>query len=272
MPHSFQKMKNTYALITGSSSGIGLEMAKEIAKKGYNLILVSIETERLAELKSELAQEFGVKVEVLSCNLARKEAAREVYEFCKSFDIEILINNAGFFFFGQIIHADLEKAAAKVQLHVGTVSLLCSLFGKDFKEKGRGYIMNTSSMSVYKAFPSIGYYGATKAYINYFTRALRYELKYYGVKVTCLLPGATITNLYDPNVVNLELGRKTGIMLPADFVAKKAVKDMFKGKARSIPGLSTKIFVVFMKWVPEWVIYQIRSLKLVENLLAPKTK
>lgn len=263
-------MKNTYALITGSSSGIGLEMAKEIAKKGYNLILVSIETEKLQELKEELSKEYNVKVEVFSSNLARKEAAQELYDYCKPFDVEILINNAGFFFFGQIIYADLEKAANKIQLHVLTVSLLCTLFGKDFKEKGRGYIMNTSSMSIYKEFPTIGYYGATKAYLNYFTRALRYELKYYGVNVTCLLPGATITNLYDPNVVNLELGRKTGIMLPADFVAKQAVKEMFKGKARSIPGLSTKLSVMFMKILPEWVIYQIRSLKMVEKLIEPK--
>lgn len=261
-------MKNTYAVVTGSSSGIGLEMARELAQKGYNLVLISIETEKLQELQVELSKKYSVKVEILSSNLARKEAAQEVYDFCKNFDIEILINNAGFFFFGQIINADLEKAASKIQLHVLTVSLLCTLFGKDFKEKGRGYILNTSSMSAYKDFPTIGYYGATKAYLKYFTRALRHELRYYGVSVTCLLPGAIITNLYDPNVVNLELGRKSGIMLSAEYVANRAIRDMFKGKAKSIPGISTKVFVLFMKLIPDWLIYQVRSLNIVEKLIA----
>jgi short-subunit dehydrogenase len=254
-------MPETFALITGGSSGIGLEIARLLAARGYSLLLVSNQDEQLQQLKEEFFALYKVKVETLCINLARNEAAYEVFNFCrqKNIEIEVLVNNAGFFFFGQITDADITKAQAKIHLHVMTSSLLCTLFGSEMKKRKRGFILNNSSISAYKDFPGIGYYGATKSYIKSFTRSLRTELKFYGVHVTCLCPGATATNLYDPNVIDVELGKKLGIMMSAEKVAKLAVKGLFNNRAVVIPGFMTKVMLFFALLTPYWLIYEIRK-------------
>src|SRR5690554_5846223 len=198
-------MSEKFALITGSSSGIGLEIAKLLAARGYSLVPVSNQEKELNQLKAELSAQYAVRVITLNIDLARSEAASEVFDFCKqhNLEVEVLVNNAGFLFFEQITDADIVKAQAKMHLHVMTSSLLCTLFGKEMRQRKRGFILNNSSIAAYKAFPGIGYYGASKSYIKSFTRSLRTELKFYGVHVTCLCPGATATNLYDPNVIDV---------------------------------------------------------------------
>ena len=254
-------MAKTYALVTGGSSGIGLEIGKLLAAKGYPLLLVSNEEEKLLRLKVELQQQYKVPVEILPINLAQSEAAQKVYDYCKQngIEVEVLVNNAGFFFFGQITDADISRAQEKILLHVMTSSLLCTLFGKEMKKRGKGFILNNASISAYKDFPGIGYYGATKSYIKSFTRSLHTELKFYGVHVTCLCPGATATNLYDPNVIDIELGKALGIMMSAEKVAKLGVNGLFKNKAVVIPGFMTKLMLVLALLTPQWMIYEIRK-------------
>ncbi len=254
-------MPETFALITGGSSGIGLEIAKLLAARGYSLLLVSNQEEQLNQLKEELSSQHKVRVETVCINLARSEAASEVFNFCqqKNLEVEVLVNNAGFFFFGQITDADTLKAQAKIHLHILTSSLLCTLFGNEMRKRRKGFILNNSSISAYKEFPGIGYYGATKSYIKSFTRSLRTELKFYGVHVTCLCPGATATNLYDPNVIDVELGKKLGIMMSAEKVAKLGVQGLFNDKAVVIPGFMTKLMLFLALLTPQWVIYEIRK-------------
>ncbi len=254
-------MAEKFALITGGSSGIGLEIAKQLALRGYPLLLISNEEERLQQLKSELAALYKVRVEIAYFDLARNEAAKELFDFCKEkgFQIEVLINNAGFFFFGEVVDTDNVKAEKMVQLHVLTTSLLCTLFGREMKKRKRGFILNTCSIAAYKHFPGIAYYGSTKAYIKSFTRSLRHELKYYGVNVTGLFPGATATALYDPTVIDVELGIRLGIMMRAQSVAKKGVQGLFNNKAIIVPGLTTKLMLLFAWFTPHWIIYQIRK-------------
>lgn len=254
-------MLTNYALITGGSSGIGLEIAKQLAARGYPLLLVSNQQKELQQLQEELADHYQVDVQTFCINLATTEAAHQVFAYCQeqNLQVEVLVNNAGFFFFGQIIDADLAKAEAKILLHVLTSSLLCSLFGNEMKKRKKGYILNNSSISAFKDFPGIGYYGASKSYIKSFTRSLRTELKFYGIHVTCLCPGATLTNLYDPNVVNVELGAKLGIMMPAEKVARQAVHGLFKDNAVVVPGLMTKMMLFLALLTPQWVLYQIRK-------------
>lgn len=254
-------MPETFALITGGSSGIGLEIARLLAERGYSLLLVSNEEEKLNVLKEELSAQYKIKVETLHINLARNQAASEVFNFCrqKNLEVEVLVNNAGFFFFGQITDADTVKAQEKIYLHIMTSSLLCTLFGNEMRKRRKGFILNNSSISAYKDFPGIGYYGASKSYIKSFTRSLRTELKFYGVHVTCLCPGATATNLYDPNVIDVELGKKTGIMMRAEKVARLGVRGLFNNKAVVVPGLVTKAMLLLALLTPQWVIYEIRK-------------
>ena len=253
-------MFEKFALITGGSSGIGLEIAKLLAIRGYSLLLVSNQPKELNQLKAEFTSRYNVRVETLYINLARNEAASEVFDFCRqnNFEVEVLVNNAGFFFFGLITDADITKAEEMISLHLITTSILCTLFGNEMRKRKKGFILNNSSISAFKDFPGIGYYGATKSFIKSFTRSLRTELKYYGIHVTCLCPGATATNLYDPNIINVERGKKTGIMMSAESVAKLGVKGLFKNKAVVIPGLITRLMLLLARLTPHWVIYKIR--------------
>lgn len=254
-------MPTTYALVTGGSSGIGLEIAKQLAARGYALLLVSNQQAELDQFKHELSGHYNVPVKTLYIDLARTQAAHEVFAFCQEneLEIEVLVNNAGFFFFGQIIDADLAKAEAKILLHVLTSSLLCSLFGNEMRKRKKGYILNNSSISAFKDFPGIGYYGATKSYIKSFTRSLKTELKLYNIHVTCLCPGATLTNLYDPTVVDMELAQKLGIMMSAEKVARLGVRGLFKDKAIVVPGFMTRLMLFLALLTPQWVLYQIRK-------------
>lgn len=248
------------AIVTGSASGIGLEIAKILAAKGYDLYLVDINEEGLQQLKSDIESKHEVNVIIRPMNLALPEAADLIHKDCieKSLDIEILINNAGFFFFSEVAEANPDKSSMMIHVHMHTPSLLAIHFAKQMKEKRKGYIMMTSSISAYKDFPGIGFYAASKSYIKSFCKSMRHEMKYYGVHVTALCPGATATNLYDPNVINVELGKKWGIMMSAEKVAKAGVKGMFKNKAVVIPGFVTKLMTFFSILTPSWVIYWAR--------------
>ena len=249
-------MKDKYALVTGASSGIGLEITMLLAERKYNLLLVSNEAEKLINLKNELESKVAVKVEVLDADLARNEAAIEVFRYCEdnNIDVEVLVNNAGFYFFSEVAEADIKKAEQKILLHVLTSSLLCTLFGKKMKDKRKGYIMNVSSFSAYKAFPGIAYYGGTKAYIKYFTRSLRTEMKPYSVNVSCLSPGATHTNLYNVSDKNIRLTKKLGVMLTAHRVARTGLKGLFSNKALIIPGFRTRLITYFTILIPQFLI------------------
>ena len=164
-----------------------------------------------------------------------------------------------FSFSEQIADADMERAQAIIHLHIMTSSLLCTLFGNEMRKRRKGFILNNSSISAFKDFPGIGYYGATKSYIKSFTRSLRTELKFYGVHVTCLCPGATATNLYDPNVIDVERGKKLGIMMSAEKVATLGVQGLFNDKAVVIPGFMTRLMLFLAVLTPQWVIYEIRK-------------
>ena len=169
------------------------------------------------------------------------------------------ILNTLIFFFGEIADADMVRAQSIIHLHIMTSSLLCTLFGHEMRKRRKGFILNNSSISAFKDFPGIGYYGATKSYIKSFTRSLRTELKFYGVHVTCLCPGATATNLYDPNVIDVERGKKLGIMMSAEKVATLGVKGLFNDKAVVIPGFMTRLMLFLAVLTPQWVIYEIRK-------------
>lgn len=254
-------MSETFALVTGGSSGIGLEIANVLASHGYSLLLVSNQDEELRRTQEKFSAVHEVQVITQCVDLATNDAAYKVFDFCRhnNLEVEVLVNNAGFFFFGQITDVDTSMAQSKIQLHVMTSSLLCTLFGNEMRKRKKGFILNNSSISAYKDFPGIGYYGATKSYIKSFTRSLRTELKMYGVHVTCLCPGATATNLYDPNMINVELGKKLGIMMSAEKVANRGVQGLFNDKAVVVPGFTTKLMLFLVLLTPQWVIYAIRK-------------
>jgi short-subunit dehydrogenase len=221
---------------------------------------VSENRERLAAIAAEILAANGTLVHPIVCDLARPQAAGELHAAVQTLGVavDVLVINAGMFFFGEVADADPAKANTLLQLHVVTPSLLCTLFGRDLRARRRGRILLTSSISAWRAFPGIAYYGGSKTYLRAFASALRSELAPYGVTVTCLAPGATDTGLYDPNVVPMERARRFGVMMDPGKVADAGLRAMLAGKAECVPGLFNRLSTIFMVLVPQRLIDVVR--------------
>lgn len=243
------------ALVTGACSGIGLCIARELKARGLTLVLVS---NRGPELEA-VARELGAAHFVVM-DLARPEAADELIAEVqrRGVEVDVLVNNAGFFFFGEVADADPRRAAAMLQLHVVTPTLLARHFAAQMRSRRRGHLLFTSSISAWRDFPGIALYGGTKRYLLSLARSLRSELKPWGVNVTVVAPGATLTGLYDPKVVPVDLARRVGVMVPPEFVARRAVDAMFARRALIIPGLLSKLFAWGAALTPQWLVDLIR--------------
>lgn len=248
------------ALVTGACSGIGRAMARLLGAHGYTLALVSNRPEELTRVAGEIRAAYGVDAHPITLDLAQPGAAEALLAEvdARGLSIDILINNAGFFFFGEAADADPERARAMLQLHITTPSLLCTYFAARMRARRRGHILIVSSISAWRAFPGISYYGSSKNYLRTFAQALRSELAVYGVHVTCLAPGATATGLYDPRVVPVETAKRLGIMMDAEEVAEAGLQAMFRGEALCMPGLMTKAMTLAAMLIPQPVIDWLR--------------
>jgi len=248
--------KPNYAVITGASSGIGWFVAVEMAKRGYSIVGVSNQAEALENLKSELQSKYKINVLTLYCDLAKNDAAEMIFNFCqqKNLRVDVLVNNAGILVYGELIRIDIEKTKNILQLHMDTPAVLCRLFADVMVKNRKGYILNVSSISSVMPFPVISLYGPTKTFIRHFTKALGFEMKGTGVHVSCLLPGATATALYDPEKVNLSRAIKLGVMKSPEDVANAGVDALFKNKAECIPGIINKIIILIVPILPHFLI------------------
>ncbi len=248
-------MTQTYSLVTGACSGIGLAIARELARRGQSLIMVSNRDTELVAAARELAAEYQVDAQTIQMDLARPEAARALYDevACRGLEVDTLVSNAGIFFFGDVIDTAPDRIQTMMQLHVVTPSLLAQYFGRDMAARGRGRIAFVSSISGWREFPGIAYYSTSKRFLRGFASALREELREHGVSVTCVAPGAVATSLYDGTGIPVPLAVKYGIMKDPAGVAKAAVRGLSRGRAVVVPGLSAKAMAVAMTVMPRWM-------------------
>lgn len=245
------------ALVTGASSGIGRDIARELSKKGYDLVIVARNKERLEELK----QELKTKVEVISLDLSKKENCMKLHEEVK--DIDVLINNAGFGDFGKFVDTDIEKEIQMIELNITSVHLLTKLYLKDMVKENKGRILNVASIAGFMPGPLMATYYATKNYIVKLSEAIREELKKQksDVKISILCPGPVKTNFNNVANVKFELHSLT-----SEYVAKYAVKEMLENKFYIIPGLTIKVLKFLSKITPTPILakctYQMQKRKM----------
>lgn len=231
---------NQYAVITGASKGIGKSIAIELAKKGYNLILVARSADLLMEVAKNLEDRFHVKVETLALDLSSPNAACQVTSFCesKSLPITILVNNAGYGIFGNFDTTRLDEQMDMLNLNVIALVSLSHLFIPILKKHEKSYILNIASTAAYQTVPNLNTYSASKAFVLSFSRGLSFELKSMGISVTCLCPGSTKTDFMDragmKNPKILSTAEKLG--MTSEDVAREGIKAMFEGKPEFIPG------------------------------------
>lgn len=227
---------------------MGLEYARQLAAKGFNLLLVSNREEELLAAKEELTGKWPVEVVTRYQDLAAPDAADTLHTWCtEEIGIvpDVLVNNAGMFFFKELTTTDLNRVQTMVNLHVNTITRSCILFGQDMKARGSGYILIVSSMAARIPAPGITIYSATKAYLRSFGKSLSYELQPYGVGVTTVCPAAIATPLYNlkPSLINV--GLKTGVIHSPRWLVRKALRAMFR-KRRVISPSFENFLVPFL--------------------------
>ena len=248
-----------WALVTGGSSGMGLEYARQLAAKGYDLLLVSNQKEELERALEELLQTSTVKLVTRYQDLSFETAADDLMAFCQeqNIEVEILINNAGMFFFEELSEKNEAKALKMLQLHVYTPTRLCVLFGEVMKQRGHGYILNMSSMAAKLPCPGIAVYSATKAYLKSFSKSLYFEMRPYGVGVTTVCPAAIATPLYKLKPSLLRLGVKIGLIGTPEWLVRRALRGMFHKRRVVKPGLMNYYLPPLIAILPKWLVERI---------------
>lgn len=243
--------KSKYALITGATSGIGLELARLAAKDGYNLIITSRSRQNLDTTANELRQN-GIKVTTIVKDFFEKNSAFELYDEVKAtgIEIDVLINNAGQGQYGEFVDTDINRELDIIQLNIATVVILTKQFLKEMVARGNGKILNVASVASKIPGPLQSVYHGTKAFVHSFTEAIRSETKDTGVTITSLLPGATDTDFFakadmlDSKVVQSKLDDPVK-------VAKDGYEALMSGDDMVVSGFKNKMQVGMSNVLPD---------------------
>lgn len=236
------------ALITGASSGIGRDIAKELSKKGYDLVLVARNLEKLNEVKENLE----TNIETVSMDISNPENCKQLYEKYK--DIDILVNNAGFGDCGYFDKTNLEKELQMINTNIVAYHVLTKLYLKDMKAKNSGKILNVASIAGFMPGPLMATYYSTKAYVVRLSEAIREELKKESskVQISILCPGPVDTNFN--KVADVQFALKG---LSSEYVAKYTTDKLFKGKFYIVPGWKIKLAKFGAKIAPNALVAKI---------------
>ncbi|CAM3900212.1 mycolate reductase [Tsukamurella ocularis] len=229
------------AVVTGGSSGIGVALATELARRGHSVILVARSTGPMEELAAKLRAEFGVEAEVRGVDLSDHAARGVLCEELASREISILCNNAGTATFGRVIDLDFDYERAQLELNANAVHDLTLAVLPQMVKRGNGGIMITGSAAGNMPIPNNATYAASKAFANTFSESLRGELKKTGVHVTLLAPGPVRTELPDPeDRSTVEKVVPEFLWVNTEYTARVTLDALEKNKMRVVPGLLSK--------------------------------
>lgn len=268
----------TYALVTGAASGMGRLYSQQLARKGYNLIMVDINATGLAETETIVKEaveadtiipcDIKTNFKILSVvqDLSAVDAADQIW--CKTEEmgcvVEVLVNNAGVMYCQAIAETSERMLNLIMMVHMNTPLMLCRKYVNGMKDRGCGYILNISSLAAWMSWPGIGMYGSTKRFVRDYSRELRIECQKTGVSVTNAYFGAVDTPLI-PLKDNLRrLARNLAVMIAPEKAVHKALKATFKRRRGIMPGLLNKIFWPFIVILPDcllgWVYRKVKHM------------
>jgi uncharacterized protein len=249
---------NKTALITGSSNGIGYELAKIHAIKGDNLVLVARSKNKLDELKKELEEKYNVSVYTIGKDLSIPDSAKEIYDDIKQKNISIdyLINNAGFGDIGLFADSDWVKQEGMINLNVMALTHLTWLFLPDMIKRGNGRILNLASTASFQPGPTMSVYFASKAFVLSFSEALNNEVCDKGITVTALCPGSTESGFHSTALGHGILPKERKIPSSGE-VAEYGYKAMMKGKAIAIHGMKNAFMAISVRFIPRSIVVKL---------------
>ena len=239
-------------LITGASSGIGSEVARELAQRGHGVTLVARREERLRDLADELTDAHGIRAEVVGASVAdhdgRAEVAAEIER--RGLTVETLVNNAGYGSAGRFQDLDPEREEGMVRLNVEAVVGFCGIYASRMVDRGRGAILNLASIAAFQPLPYQATYAASKAFINSFSEALHTDLAGTGVTVTVLCPGLTETEFAEEAGMGSFDGLPSFLVDAPRDVARAGVEGMEAGRRSVVPGAHNVISALGGRFVP----------------------
>lgn len=226
-----------WALVTGASSGFGVDFAHLLAERGANLVLAARSVDAMEHLAAELRERHGVRTQVIGIDLARAGVGIELRDrlMQAGIAIDILINNAGYGVYGDFLSQPVARALDMLQLNMLSLTELTHAFAEGMAARGRGKILLVSSIGGYQATPTYAAYSASKAYVLLFGEALHEELKDRGVTVTVLSPGITATRFLAVSGQKATLYQRL-VMMQSRPVARLGLKALFAGRASIVPG------------------------------------
>lgn len=256
--------KNTYALVTGGSSGMGLQYVRQLAQKGYNIIIVALFQNETDAVKDEMCGQYPDQDFVsIGMDLSELDSAKNLYDKVTALKpdakIEVLINNAGVLFprhFKNMSEAQISKI---ILIHNHTLSLMCHYFIPAMEQRGKGYVLNVSSLAAWYPYPFISTYSATKAFTKVLTRALRTEYWNTGVYISTIYFGAVSTNLYNLSPKLRKIAISLSVMLPPEKATAMALKMMFRGHSGRIPGFLNVISIPITALLPHRLVSKIEK-------------
>ncbi len=244
-------------LITGASSGIGADLARQLGERGYNVTLTARRRERLEELADELREAHDVHVDVETADLGEEAERTKLIAKLQKGEREVVgvCNNAGFGNLGRFLNQELDKELAVVKVNVDAVHHLTGAFLPRMVEQGSGAILNVASTAAFQPLPGFATYAASKAFVHSFSEALHSEVSGAGVSVTSLCPGFTKTEFEQAAGAEDEAQRLPGFtwMESAD-VARQGVEGMLAGKRTVVPGVLNKVVSTSGRFTPRTVL------------------
>jgi short-subunit dehydrogenase len=250
-----------YALITGASNGIGMELAQIAASKSINLIILARNAEKMMQLRTELETLYSVKVLAVGCDLAEPDTVEKIAALLNGRGIvpDILINNAGFGMYGTFDRIGADTEESMIQLNIASLTTLTKIIYRQMRSRGKGKILNVSSIAGFMPGPWMAVYHATKAYVLSFSEALAAEAKGSGVTVTALCPGPTATNFENraSTGAGIKVFQKFGKLPTAKEVAEYGWKSMIKGKTVAVHGTINRLLIFLIRFLPRKMVVNI---------------
>lgn len=243
----WKQLANQWALVTGASSGLGEEFARQLASRGMHLVLVARRKELLEALAADVHLKHGTRCHVIASDLSVKgEPERVLREIAaQGIVIELLVNNAGFGIVGEVDQADIDRILLMIRLNISALTELTYRILPGMLERGRGAILNLSSLSAFQPVAYMGVYAASKAFVLHFSEALHCELKDRGITVTAVCAGVTRTRFFDTAGAPGWLQKHSSHSV--EFVVKQALRALVRRQQYTVPGWRNYLLTLLVR-------------------------
>lgn len=255
-----KEIRDSWAVVTGASSGLGSDFTRQLAALGMNVVAAARRADRLEALKHEVEAAHGVTVMPVEVDLGDEAGAERLYRVVADSGIEplVLVNNAGFGVHGDFLGIPWERERAMLSLDILSLVYLTRRFSADMIERGRGYILQVSSIGGYQSAPTYASYAAAKAYVLHHGEALHHELRDTGVSVTVLSPGVTATEFLDVAGQKPTLYQRVA-MMGSERVVRVGIRALFRRRLSVIPGVFNKVTIWLNRLLPRALIVRIAA-------------